>query len=251
MFMNLVNIFNTTLKCLICCITIFFSQDVVASKLDTPISIDSRIKTFVYSENEIFPIVLNYGYQTAIEFSKDETIQTYSVGNQFVWQFSAVGRTLFIKPLEENIVTNMTVLTNKRRYYFELYSKLVSDTPDEELSYVVRFFYPDEAKDSIITNTTNKELQSEEVIPIKPYNFDYKISGLGASSVLMVFDNDLNTFLKMQKPRSSEVKITCQNTSSGDQTLYAKPMGGYLRINKVCKTIKMNLDDKNIVIQAK
>jgi type IV secretion system protein VirB9 len=235
-----------------CILYIYISGNAFASKFDTPIAIDSRIKTFVYSENEIFPIVLNYGYQTAIEFSKDEIIQTYSVGNQFVWQFSAVGRTLFIKPLEENIVTNMTVLTNKRRYYFELYSKLTSGTPDEELSYVVRFFYPDEEKDIISAQNSvmNKE-QLEDVTPIKPYNFNYKISGPGAASVLMVFDNDINTFLKMPKQPNSSINVVCEDKQGNKKTLQTKMIGHYFMINKVCTILQTTVDSKLVTIHAK
>jgi type IV secretion system protein VirB9 len=214
-----------------------------ASDADTPIAIDSRIKTFVYSENEIFPVVLHYGYQTAIEFGKDETIQTYSVGNQFVWQFSAVGRTLFIRPLEDNIVTNMTVLTNKRRYYFELYSKLVSNISDEEMSYVVRFFYPDGSNDNIKTSPKKimvEDKTNEDVETIKPYNFNYKISGVKPSEISIVFDNGINTFLKFEKSNINSVNTAiCDSKKTTTRIL-----GNYLVVNKICENVQIEFDGK-------
>jgi type IV secretion system protein VirB9 len=216
--------------------------------IDAPVAIDSRIKTFVYSENEIFPVVLNYGYQTAIEFSKDETIQTYSVGNQFVWQFSAVGRTLFIKPLEDNIITNMTVLTNKRRYYFELYSKMLSGINDEEFCYVVRFFYPDNSNDSIKTRPQIKieEKKQDEVAIIKPYNFNYEIVGVGKDQISIVFDNGVNTFMKFEKAKLNAIQsVTCDN-----KKITSRVLGSYLVINQTCKKTQLNFADKIATINA-
>ena len=215
---------------------------------ETPVAIDSRIKTFVYSENEIFPVVLNYGYQTAIEFGKDETIQTYSVGNQFVWQFSAVGRTLFIKPLEDNIITNMTVLTNKRRYYFELYSKIVSGVNDEEFSYVVRFFYPDNANDSIKTSPKIKieEKKQDEIMTIKPYNFNYEILGVKKDQISVVFDNGINTFLKFEKANINSVNnVICDN-----KKITSRILGSYLVINRICKKSQIYLKGQIATINA-
>ncbi len=105
-----------------------------------PISTDSRIRTLVYNENEVYVITTNYGFQSNIEFSKEEQIQTISVGDQSAWQIIPAGRHLFIKALEETIRTNMTVITNKRVYQFDLVAK---PTGDKNLSYVIRFFYPE------------------------------------------------------------------------------------------------------------
>ena len=62
------------------------SDPKVEGRIDQPIAIDSRIKTFIYSENEVFRLVVHYGYQTSIEFAEDEEIQTISAGNNYAWQ---------------------------------------------------------------------------------------------------------------------------------------------------------------------
>lgn len=219
-----------------------FCNTSFASEADESVTIDSRIKTFIYSENEIFPVVLHYGYQTAIEFGKDETIQTYSVGNQFVWQFSAVGRTLFIRPLEENIVTNMTVITNKRRYYFELYSKMVSTVNDEEMSYVVRFFYPDSER--VKVKSAIQEKTSEEIPTIKPYNFQYEIRGSNKNVISVVFDNGINTFFKFTK-QPQTIQMSCDGKNVSHKTL-----GQYVLINKICSKSDVNLNGQIITVNA-
>lgn len=52
----------------------------------------------------------------------------------------------FIKPMEKNIRTNMTIITNKRTYQFDIVSKELEDENDKDLVYVVRFQYPKKAR---------------------------------------------------------------------------------------------------------
>lgn len=106
---------------------------------------DSRIKTLVYSANDVFSLLTVYGYQSNIEFSDKEEIQTVSVGDRVGWQIVASGNRLFIRPQEFGAHTNMSVITNKRSYQFDLKSAQDENLPEsEELVYVVRFFYPEE-----------------------------------------------------------------------------------------------------------
>lgn len=111
-----------------------------------PIVTDSRIKTFVYNPNEVFTITTHYGYQSNIEFGEKETIDTVSVGDRVAWQIIPAGRRLFIRAMEENAHTNMTIVTNLRAYQFDLRSSSADAVfGSEELTYVVRFFYPGDA----------------------------------------------------------------------------------------------------------
>lgn len=111
-----------------------------------PVTSDSRIKTFVYNPNEVFSITTHYGYQSNIEFGPKEVIDTISVGDRVAWQVIPAGRRLFIRAMEENARTNMTIVTNQRAYQFDLRSSSANAVfGSEELTYVVRFFYPGEA----------------------------------------------------------------------------------------------------------
>lgn len=108
---------------------------------DIPITTDSRIKTYIYNADEVYLMVLKFGYQSHIEFAKGEEIETISLGDTYSWKLTPLGRRLFIKALENNIRTNMTIITNKRTYNFDVISKDNIADPDE-ISYVVKFYYP-------------------------------------------------------------------------------------------------------------
>lgn len=219
---------------------------------DEPIVTDSRIKTFVYSENEVFPIVLHFGYQTAIEFGKGETIQTYSVGNNYAWQFSAVGRTLFIKPFEENIMTNMTVITNKRRYYFELVSKMAAEVIDEEMAYAIRFFYPDDASDTLRpSDTASVDSQiSAPIDIIKPYNFNYIVSGPTKVAPSSVFDDGIKTYFQYEQGVKFIPEITIIENGKRIK-VDGNVVGNYVVINRLGFSFELSYKGQKAEIKQK
>ena len=117
---------------------------VISSPLfaQTPITTDSRIRTLVYNPNEVYELKFFYNYQSFIEFSGDEEIEMISIGESFAWRLTPAGKRLFVRPLEISAHTNMTIITNKRTYQFDIRSGEYDGKADEELVYTVRFFYP-------------------------------------------------------------------------------------------------------------
>lgn len=217
-----------------------------------PIATDSRIKTFVFSENEVFPIVLHYGYQTALEFGIGEIIQTYSVGNNYAWQFNNVGRTLFIKPMEENIITNMTVITNKHRYYFELQSKMASYDADQDLAFAIRFFYPDDEDDTVKPTSiiaSNKVIEKPAIPAIQPYNFNYIVSGPVSIAPTVVFDDGANTYFQYENNISAIPNIAISNNKKLTN-VNTRKVGNYLVVNQLAKDFELKLNNDTVKVTA-
>lgn len=132
---------------ILCLLTIFLASLFAASSSmaydeDIPITTDNRIKTYIYNPNEVYLLVLHFGYQSHIEFAKGEEIQTISLGNSYAWKITPLANRLFIKPLEKNMRTNMTIITNKRTYQFDIVSQELEMGEEKDLVYVVRFYYP-------------------------------------------------------------------------------------------------------------
>jgi type IV secretory pathway VirB9-like protein len=105
---------------------------------------DNRIKLMMYNETDVFTITTRYGYQTNIVFAPQEAIETISVGDRSLWQIIPAGNRIFIRPMEEDATTNMTVLTNKRSYQFDLTS--LGPAMTEGNIYVATFIYPEDQK---------------------------------------------------------------------------------------------------------
>ncbi len=83
------------------------------------------------------------GVQAAITFDEGEHIENVAIGDSNVWQVTPNKRAnaLFVKPLAANARSNMTVITDRHTYYFDL----VASSQAKPL-YVLRFSYPDQPR---------------------------------------------------------------------------------------------------------
>ena len=240
------NKFNKIILVVLTFFQISFHISASAVFIDKPISTDSRIRTLVFTEHEVFRIVVHYGYQTNIEFSKKEEIQNISVGNNYAWQLSPLNNRLFIKPLEENIMTNMTVITNKRTYQFELQSKDMAGITDSELVYVVRFFYPDEYQD-VIAPTLSDEADVEPIPILKPYNFNYKVEGDENFAPSKIFDDGIVTYLKMPSNVKDNIVIKAENAGEM-RPVVTRKMQQYTVVDTISKSFEIICDNKKVKI---
>jgi len=224
----------------------------VMGAIETPITTDSRIKTFIYNPNEIFRIVVHYNYQTSIEFAKGEEIKTISSGNNYAWQLIPVDNRLFIKPMEDNILTNMTVITNEWVYQFEVQSKPYSDYVDNELVYVVRFFLPTDNEKTSKPQIVEKAKSDGGKLDIKPYNFNYHMDGAVKFFPTKVFDDGIKTYIyynksiRLEKPDIKLVK------GDGDVLkIRPKIVGDYLVIDNIGQMLELSFDNNVVEITNK
>ena len=107
-----------------------------------PGATDPRIRTVFYDPDEVVQLRGNLGYQMTIEFGVGEQIENVAIGDSLGWQVTPNKNAtlLFLKPLSPHAVTNMTVITDERRYAFQL--SVRSGVRDRDMAYVVRFLYP-------------------------------------------------------------------------------------------------------------
>jgi type IV secretion system protein VirB9 len=178
-----------------------------AEKEPRPITTDSRIKQVMYSANEVYEIVATYGFQTVVEFAETEEIKLVAIGDSIAWQAVPMGSKLFLKPVEPNTVTNMTVNTNKRIYFFNLLGS--RNKSREALTYTVRFLYNDvivsEPPAEAVKPTLASPAQAPQQSPalslkaISDFNFNYAISGSKEIALVRAFDDGQFTYLQFSR----------------------------------------------------
>ena len=123
-----------------------------AAHADLPdLPVDGRIRILTYAPADVYTVPTKYGYQTSIVFASNEEITTVSVGDRSMWQIIPSGNRIFIRPMDDGLTTNMTVITNMREYNFDILS--VEGEHSNNL-YVVQFRYPDK-RASTIADTLN------------------------------------------------------------------------------------------------
>lgn len=159
---------------------------------------DARVKTLTYRENDVYQLKGHYGFTTMIELSPKENIETTSIGDSEAWQVipsSHRSNILFVKPLEPNAETNMTVLTDKRVYAFELSASVAASYKSDELAFRLRFIYPEDAKD------TAQGKKPREYNPLSDpdsadWNFNYAYAGAKRLRPERAFDDGTFTYLE-------------------------------------------------------
>jgi type IV secretion system protein VirB9 len=106
-----------------------------------PAAADPRIERVRYDADRVVTLRGQSNVQTMIEFAPDERIENIAVGDSAAWQVTPNkrGNLLFLKPQGARARTNMTVVTDQRRYLFEL----VGVGPGVRPVYVLRFTYPE------------------------------------------------------------------------------------------------------------
>jgi type IV secretion system protein VirB9 len=194
-----------------------------AAGVSQPVVSDSRVKTFVYNENEVYTILTQYGYQTNVEFGPAEEIQTISVGDRVSWQIIPAGRRLFIQTLNDSAQTNLTVVTDQRAYQFDLKSTSHTKGNEDRLVYVARFYYPDEEWDQ------PEPVQAPESL-LQPaaesqYNFNYTYAGPDGFAPVKIFDDGAATYF--QFPAGQAPAIAMVTPAGQEVPVQPSTQGGY------------------------
>jgi type IV secretion system protein VirB9 len=221
---------------------------------ENPMPIDSRIKTLIYSPNEIFQIKFMVGYRSIIELQQDEEVSLISFGDPIPWNIKVLGRRIFIKPTDPGVKTNMTLITNKRTYLMEIASSESPDDFDDKVAYIVRFFYPNvnidmpPVKKDISINEKVKKVSQIAANSLSltannnEMNFNYTYAG-EAKEILpnKIFDNGNSTYFKFKGEIIPNINAIATNGTEINLKLHIS--GEYVVVNSVER--QFVLRDKN------
>jgi type IV secretion system protein VirB9 len=197
---------------------------------------DARVKTLTYRENDVFELKGHYGFTTMVELSPKEHIETTSIGDSEAWQVipsTQRSNILFVKPLEPNAETNMTVLTDKRIYAFELSASIASSYKSDDLAFRVRFIYPEDAQEIQQKKKPSlKDYDPQEGADTSDWNFDYAYSGARRLRPEQAFDDGTFTYLKFGKQDITPA-IFVVDESGHESLINFNIQGQYLVIERV------------------
>ncbi len=208
----------------------FAGMPALALVMPSPIATDARIKTITYSPNEVFKFTGYYRYQSNIEFAPDEEIGTISLGDSVAWQMNPLGNRLFLKPIEQDATTNMTIITNKRTYFFELHAEEAKNISDKNLTFELRFIYPGDESLGVSHVDHMPDLEQDD---LSKYNFRYTLTGSDDIAPLRIFDDGEFTYFQFQDV-NGEVPAFFQVDSQGNESLINyRARGPYIVVERV------------------
>jgi type IV secretion system protein VirB9 len=177
-----------------------------ATALATPaLANDPRLVERRYSPDEVVRIEGKPNVQATIRFGEDESIENVAIGDSTAWQVTPNKRAnlLFVKPLADRATTNMTVVTDRHTYLFDLVASPAAKNP----LYVLAFTYPEEpegvrqagADGTVLEGPSALELAaaSDPYAVLDPAALNFAWTTKGDSKLLptRIYDDGSATFL--------------------------------------------------------
>ncbi|AYG62368.1 P-type conjugative transfer protein VirB9 [Rhizobium jaguaris] len=201
---------------------------------------DNRIRFVDYQPYNITKVVGSLRSSVQVEFAADEEIAHVALGNTVAWEVAPAGNILFLKPRENQPLTNISVVTTRRdgstrSYQMEL---TVRDGPlasGQDTYFYVKYRYPaDEAErrreqaaaqtQSALASAADKVLALHE--QYGPRNWRYSAQGAAALEPQAIYDNGKITTFTFRG--NQEMPAIYMENSDGTESLVPKSVDGDL-----------------------
>lgn len=195
------------------------------------VEIDHRVRTIMYLPDRVYKFTGHYRYQSSIEFEAGETIQTISMGDSTAWMLNPSGNRLFLKPLEQDATTNMTLITNRRLYLFELHAKETDNIKDDNMVFILRFLYPSSNNSATVSNYLDNVPEPEP--DNDTYNFNYTISGSDRIAPLRIFDDGEFTYFQFRDKNADLPAFYWVDEGGNEALINYRTRGDYIVVERV------------------
>lgn len=220
---------------------------------------DTKLVNFVYDAKNTYTLLTRPMSLTDIQLHEDEQVVALALGDTAQWIVSEAPGHVFIKPMFPGLVTNGTLVTNKRTYQLTLRS-----SPEDGKFYAqVSWEHPDlvvlQAKqqqarmNAIETARSNEDrrLAATVVTPgvsIEKLNFDYDIEGDADFKPKQVFDDGKFTWIRL--PDSQEMPALFLIGKDGQHELLNFTMRDqYMVVHRLTNKLLLKLGEEEITIE--
>ncbi|NKK90915.1 P-type conjugative transfer protein VirB9 [Rhizobium leguminosarum bv. viciae] len=213
-----------------------------ALALDIPrgASQDGRVRFIDYQPYNITKIVGTLRSSVQIEFAADEEIAHVALGNSVAWEVAPAGNILFLKPRENQPVTNISVVTTRRdgstrSYQMELTVRDGTVEAGQNTYFYVKYRYPaDEAErrrlDAAARAQAAQAGEADKVLALHeaygPRNWRYSAQGSAALEPQAVYDNGKVTTFAFAG--NQEMPAIYMENSDGSESLVPKSVDSNL-----------------------
>jgi type IV secretion system protein VirB9 len=212
---------------------------------------DGRVRSVTYDPNEIVRIIGKSGIQSTIEFGADEQIENVAVGDSSVWQVTPNrrGSLIFVKPLAARSRTNMTVVTDKRTYMFDLVAGDKATTP----LYAMKFSYPHEKAPAPVASPVQQAavaapppVETPAMVAAR-LHFDWNSKGNAKMVPGRVFDDGSSLYLAWDKETPLPAILTLSEDRKEGPLNY-RMSGEYIVVTPVPQNIVLRYGNKSAAL---
>lgn len=205
------------MKKILFALLLVISNSVLSGQNPISVAQDHRVKIVPYDENNIVQLKCHYDLQTMIEYASHERILSMNSGQSTSWDITfsqSRPYLLKIRPMARNADTNLTVVTDKRIYLYELKAREQWNMRSPDITFMVRYRYPDEIRRvmegralAALKQEENEkqsdleEQRKKEASKINPseLNMEYTFGGDKSIAPITVFDDGTFTYFKFDK----------------------------------------------------
>ncbi len=204
---------------------------------------EQRIETVEYAENAVVTIDGCLNFQTTVMFGPGEQIENVGLGDANQWQVMPNRRAdlLFVKPLAARAFSNMTVVTARHIYNFELRVAPEAACRQGKVVYTLRFHYPD-----IPAASTKADTDSVLPLPEKR-NSAYTYSGDKELVPFRVFDDGKSTYFMWTKGVATPAIYMVGFDKKESLVNYAN-RGEYVVVDLVSKTFVLRRGEQSVTL---
>ena len=215
------------------------------------VSTDSRIVTLDYDEAAVVRLEGCVNFQTMITFGKGEHVENVGLGDSSQWQVMPNKRAdlLFVKPITAKAYSNMTVVSDKHTYNFELRAAPPEACDRGRAIYELRFAYPPEpsaappaVKDKAAVPTDLNALPLPE-----KRNTAYTYSGDMLLVPLRVFDDGASTYMRWAEGTETPA-VYALGPDGGESIINYANRGDYLVIEEVAKAFVLRRGKASVTL---
>lgn len=221
-------------------ITVFTINTSKAEQNPVGFKSDVRIKKYVYDENNVYNLNLYLKSVTAIQFARDEIVQSILIGDSASWEVVKLksGNVVSIKPIISGALTNMTVYTDLRVYTFQL--RAVGEirpgaNAASGQTFRTAFIYPEEAA------------EDKYQVAGGPIDADYLVSGKGNFRPVSVYDNSMQTTFQLA-PGSQRPAIFKVGADRKERLVNSRTDGNNITVDGLSDFWVMRIGNERICV---
>lgn len=216
------------------CFFVGFSLVQQAQALQEPSSseYDSRLKSVSYNPDDVVKVDSVLGVQTHIIIDPSEKYITHAWGDPDAWSFSHKLNHYFIKPKDAMSDTNLTIVTDKREYNFDVrfydepYDKKGKTSFDKRMTFRIKFRYP-EIEAAIARKKAEQERLEKQTKEVRRvgYNINYSMNGdVSSIAPMNVWDDGIFTYIKFGP--GQEIPVVFYVGDDGEESIVGQHSAG-------------------------
>ena len=189
---------------------------------------------------------------TTIQFEDGEDMKGVFLGDSIAWQVVPKpprGNRLFLKPMVPDAITNMTVVTDKRTYLFQL-----SDAKAKRVkpTYIVRFVYPRYDQQSFQSGEAVRSAALNN-IAAKAVNTNYSVAGKDGAKrsirLKTIHDDGQFTYFRFDDGSDGLPGVYVVQADGTEATVNQRREGDYLVVEQVANNFTLRRGSLHVCVR--